>query len=464
MADPRNYMTFKCQAAAAQQQSALRNFGTAVGKIGDLEVLNSIGAGKIGQGLRTVASVSNTIRSGCGSLPSIIGGTIEKGAEWVLGQTGIAASMIDAVRQFNPGIANQAWGQAQSIYNQVKQGHFKATDIPGYLQDFQNLERLGRNIFTPETVQGTQSVDCLSSPYAMDLIAKAPKFKFMFVVSFVFEREYSMLMNIAEEVAFVVKRSTRPNIRFQTEDVNYYNFRTKVITKTEFEDMTMSFHDDMTNAGMEFYNAYRNAVSPITNLGSSDTIGLIDPENSGMDFQGLFKSQNIKTGIKHNLYSGSRGPLLGTNKEILKSVRLFHIYDGGRKMNVFQFLNPRIIEMALDDVDMSVSEGSEITLKFNYDSVYIHTGIAANAPLFTNGQNSLPGSQTGVLYPLRFNGSASAMNAAHATIPPYGYGTSGITQNCDPMNPISTSSNPRVPISGIGSGTGGSLSLNDFRE
>jgi len=455
MADPRNYITFKCQAAAAQQRSALKNFGTAVGKVGDLEVLNSIGGGKIGQGLRTIASVSNTIRGGCGSLPTIIGGTVEKGAEWVLGQTGISSAMVDAVRGFNPGIANQAWGQAKSIYDQVKQGRFKSTDIPGYLQDFQNLERLGRNIFTPGNVQGTQSVDCLNSPYAMDLIARAPKFKFMFVVSVIFEREYSMLMNVAEEMAFVVKRSTRPNIRFQTEEVNYYNFRTKVVTKTEFDEMSMTFHDDMTNRGMLFYNTYRNAMSPVTNLGGSDTVGLIDPENSGMDFKGLFRAQNPETSIKTSLYSGSRGPLLGTNKEILKSIRVFHVYDGGRRMNVFQFLNPRITEMALDDVDMSSSEGNEITVKFHYDSVYIHTNIPSNSPPFTNGSTMLPGSQVGAMYPLRFNGSASAMNAAHATISPYGYGTSGATQSCDPMNPITTSSNPLAPINGIGGALSG---------
>lgn len=106
-----------------------------------------------------------------------------------------------------------------------------------------------------------QSVECLNSPYALDLIARAPKHKFMFVVSFIFNPEYANLRDVANEMAFVVKKSSRPNIKFQTEDVNYYNFRSKFVTKTEFEEMNMTFHDDMTNNALDFYNAYQHHFS-----------------------------------------------------------------------------------------------------------------------------------------------------------------------------------------------------------
>ena len=59
----------------------------------DLQNLNSVGAGQIGQGLWTLASISGTIRSGCGSLPTSIGSSIESGANWVLNQTGIGTSV-----------------------------------------------------------------------------------------------------------------------------------------------------------------------------------------------------------------------------------------------------------------------------------------------------------------------------------------------------------------------------------
>ena len=59
----------------------------------DLQNLNSVGAGQIGQGLWALASISGTIRSGCGSLPTSIGSSIESGANWVLNQTGIGTSV-----------------------------------------------------------------------------------------------------------------------------------------------------------------------------------------------------------------------------------------------------------------------------------------------------------------------------------------------------------------------------------
>ena len=458
MADPRGYMTFKCNAAAASSQSSMRSFGNAVGKIGDLQVLNSIGGGKIGQGLRTIASVSNTIRSGCGSLPTSIGSTLESGANWVLDQTGIGSTVVDAVRGFNPGIANQAWGQAQQIFQKAKSGNFKLTDIPSSLQDLQNLERLGRNIFTPGGgASAGIGVDCLNSPYALDLIARAPKHKFMFVVAFTFTEEYSELMRVGEEMAFVIKKSTRPNIKFHSEDVNFYNFRTNIITRTEFEDMSMTFHDDMRNQSIQFYNAYRNAMSPITNMGSDDATGLIDPENSGLDFSNLINSQNlIHSTIKSNSYTAGRGPLVGDASSILKSVKLFHVYDGGRMMNVFQFINPRIIEMNLDELDMSSSEGNEVQIKFNYDSVYIHANIPANEAPFTDDTNALPGQQTGVMYPLRYNKSAGAMDAAHASVAPYG--GQGATSSCDALGGISNGITSGGGVAGALSSLGDNLS------
>lgn len=433
MADPRNYMTYKCSIAAASQSSGLRAFGNAVGKIGDLQILNSVGAGKIGQGLRTLASISNTIRSGCGSLPTSIGSTIESGANWVLDHTGIGSTVVDAVRGFNPAIANQAWGQAKTIFNQVKQGKFSMSSIPGVLQDLQNLERLGRNIFTGDGSSSMQSVECLNSPYALDLIARAPKHKFLFVVSFVFNPEYTQLRDVANEMAFVVKKSTRPGIKFQMEDVNYYNFRSKVVTKTEFEEMSMTFHDDMTNNAMDFYNAYRNAMSPITNLGKNE---LLDPESAGMGFDELFSNNNTdQIFIPNSGYAASLGPLSGNQTSLLQAIRVFHVYDGGRMMNVFTFRNPRITEMTLDELDMSESSGSEVGVKFAYDSVYIETGIDANSTEFTNGATFLPNSSTGAMYPLRYNMTPGAMSSALKAVQPYG--AQGATTSCDPLNGMS---------------------------
>lgn len=408
MADPR----FKCQVADAANQSALRAFGQAAGKLGDLNVVNSAN-GNVGRGLRTLASASNSIRSGCGTLPNSIGSSIESGANWVLGHMGITPSTLQAVNNINPAAANNAVAGATAIFNQVKSGKFKATDIPNYLQNFQNVETLARNIYTPATTTPIQGIDCLSTPYAIDLVSRAPKHKFMFVVEVHFNPAYEQISKYYP-IAFSVKSATRPTVKFATEDVNYYNFRTKVITRTDFEEVKMVFHDDFLDTAMGFYNSYRNAMSPITNL-DQDTV--LDMESRGMDFNNALVNNaytNIVNSIPANVYSASRGPLVGDAKHVLQWIKLYHIFESGNMVNVYTFINPRITDMSLDELNMAVAnEGTDMSFSFNYDTVYINTVSMKDL----TQDNIFNGQALGTAYPLRYNTDLATAQAAHAALP-----------------------------------------------
>lgn len=440
MADPRSNLfsikqcppqfASKSQAANASRTAERKEFFGALGKIGDLEVLNSVGAGKIGEGLRTLASVSNTIRTGCGSLPTSIGSSLDAGASWVLDNVGIARTTVDALSTFNPGIANQGLGQAKAIYERVKQGEFKTSDIPSVLQDLQNLERLGRNIFTPSTRDNKSlTARCAASPYATDLIARAPKYKFLFVVQFTYNDGYAELNEL--DFAFVVKKSTRPNISMQHEDVNYYNFRTKAVTKVMFEEMSMSFHDDTQNYATRFYTAYTRAMSPITNARE-----LHDPESLGMDFANSVVSNGvgelIEGTIQSNHYTATRGPLLNNQKQILKEVKLFHVFDYGQKMNVYRFMNPRITQFILDDVDMSVGDqGSEVSIRFNYDSVFVDLDVPMD-----DAEYAIADRSRNAVYPLRYNdGTATSAGSNGAPIDQPTNPTDSCSPQTDTRNP-----------------------------
>lgn len=446
MADPRTYTVKQCEpayaaksgASIASATSARRDFFNSVGKIGDIAALKDVGGGKIGSGLRTLASISNSIRTGCGALPTSIGQTIDSGANWVLEQTGIAPTVVDALKGFHPGIANQAYSQAKNIYTQVKKGKFKTRDIPNVIQDLQNLERLGRNIFTPSGSDGQTALGehCEASPYAVDLIARAPKYKFLFVVQFVPEAGYSPLGGQAYgplDMAFVVKRSTRPNLRYQSEDVNYYNFRTKVITRTEFEEMTMSFHDDTMNFGTQFYKSYMQAMTPITNLETVDSNLM---ESSGMNFGATQTYNQILDQIPADVGAASHGTLADDAKQIFKEIVLYHLFDNGNRMNVYRFFNPRINQLQLDDLDMSVgTEGSEISMSFVYDSVFIDPDVSVAD---NGGKYNLAQTQRGAVYPLRSN--ADGTNVPLAGIDPYGSVATSGSGGCDATNPLNTAS------------------------
>lgn len=452
--DPRNFTVKPCPAAYSQKSAAdigsavslRRDFGNALGKIGDLEVLNSVGAGSIGTGLRTLASASNSIRTGCGSLPSIIGDSVDQGANWVLSSIGIAPTVIETLNKLNPAIANQAWGQAKQVYENIQKGHFKVTDIPYYLQDFQNLERLARNIYTAgDDRLNSLSPMCEASPYAIDLIARAPKYKFLFVVQFTLASGYENLQDTMAGMAFVIKKSTRPKITYQSEDVNYYNFRSKLITKMEFDEMSMSFHDDILNNATKFYTAYTRAMSPITNLAPSRSTTGNAFEQLGLSFGNILNSKDPGTGVPTSNYAASIGPLAKENKQsIFKEISLYHVFDNGNQVTTYHFLNPRITQLIPDDVDMSVgNEGNELTITFNYDGLYVDT-----VPM-KQLDSTFRGAQKDAFYQLRYNDAASAAQGPNqGGIAPFGAPVSASDSCGSSMNKINTSPNPDLAIGG----------------
>lgn len=467
MADPRLFTVKQCQPAYLAKSGAAigaatdsrRTFANSIGKIGDLQVLNDIGGGKIGRGLRTLASISNSIRVGCGSIPTSIGSAIDSGAKWVMDTVGVPQVVSDAVRAFNPGVANQAYGQAKQIFSKVKQGGFKFSDIPDYMQDFQNLERLGRRIFTPGSgdVQSGASERCEASPYAVDLIARAPKYKFLFVVQFIANNAYKELGSELGplDVAFVVKKSTRPTLTYTTEDVNYYNYRSKAITKTEFSDMSMSFHDDNMNTAMQFYNAYTRAMTPITNVYGTQQDMLED--GYGLNFSDhVLTPKQIRDTMPANTYAATRGMLSGDHKSMFSEVRLYHVFDWGHRMNVWRFMNPQFTQLALDEVDMSVgSEGTSLDLTFVYDSVYLDPDVSMTN---NGGKYNLGETQRGAVYPLRYVGpnDAGGPNTKNAINP---YGAAPVASDaCSPMNPVNTSGTNNIGGLISGGGIGGAIS------
>lgn len=420
MADPRTFTVKQCStayaaksgAAIAASTTAKKNFLNSRNLPGDLATLSSSGS-KISNGFRTLTSVSDSIRSGTGTLPQSVGGSSQSGANWVLDTSGVGSNTVQSVSHFYPDLAQKTQTQAGEIFNSVQSGQFTPDVAASYMPSFQNMARLGQNIFTPSSgdVQSGVSERCEASPYAVDLIARAPKYKFLFVVQFIADEGYSELGGGDYgplDMAFTVKKSTRPSAKFVTEDVNYYNFRTKVITKTEFEEMSMSFHDDTMNIATQFYTAYLRAMSPITGIvpGAQTHSDLL--EERGMDFMdNTLRSNEIINAIDGNTYAATHGPLASDSKQVFKEIRLYHLFDYGNRMTVYRFVNPRILSLSPDEVDMSVgNEGNELTITFAYDSVYVD----ADVDLQTTTEYNLAQTQRGGVYQLSYNGTKGSTN------------------------------------------------------
>jgi hypothetical protein len=106
-------------------------------------------------------------------------------------------------------------------------------------------------------------------------------------------------------------------------------------------------------------------------------------EESGMRFEaGLGAGATPKQGLKDgggavaHQYAASLGPLGGSpsTKTILRRINLFHVFREGARMNVYSFMNPKITNLELDELDMADNGGgNEVSLQFVYDSVNIQT-------------------------------------------------------------------------------------------
>jgi hypothetical protein len=392
--DPRQFTVKPCpiqNKARANNASSKKTFLDNILKVGDLEFLNDTAAGGVAEGLRVLSKVSDSIRNGTSSVPGRegeetyntalgrIAGTaadaVTEGANAVLDTVGLNEA-YKTVGDLNPGVANRAYSQAEQIYERVKQGNFELSDIPNVFQDLQNLEILGRGIFTGGGKTAPARELCGATPYARDLIAYAPKFKFLFIVEVIPAPEYAQWADIFNEMAFVVKTSTRPRFDVEYEEVNMYNFRTRVPKRVEYPAMTMSFYDDNKNAAHHFYTAYMRAMSPIANAFTTDPqSGMY--EQSGMDFSRAPASSTFRENDPQTSgHSASLGPLLGTTTSIISEIRLHHVFDYGNKMNTYHFYNPRITSFSPSDLSqMETGEGTDFEFEFAYDGLYIRPNV-----------------------------------------------------------------------------------------
>lgn len=376
--DPRRFVVVHCdskaQARRQQLERSKRN-----GAITGLDKLAGIeGLGVIQEGLGTLVSAAGV---GGNEWENIVGGGVEGILTTVLGPQG-SNLVTGTLGKLNPGAVNKGVATAKIILDKVKRNDFNWRDIPQYLSDFKNLYTLGSMVADPYLNGAAQSnnpvVACSASPYAVDLVQQGVKFKFLFVVDIKFHPLYQNLSAVSP--AFVVKTADRPTIEYEYEDLNLYNYRTKVIKKASFSPVTFTFHDDEQNSAVAFYNAIMRVMSPIVNNYATGSYGQL-----GMEYDGAYVpstgSDAATQGINVYDHAASIGPLMGSAISPIQSINLYHVYNGGQNVNSYSFINPRVMNMALDQLDMSAGETTELKMEFSFDTVQITNNDASILPL-----------------------------------------------------------------------------------
>jgi hypothetical protein len=249
----------------------------------------------------------------------------------------------------------------------------------------------------------TQQSEIRSAPSTWDASSYAavlagatefrPKLKFLFKVQFFFEPKIvESFPDLAKnDFTFMIKSVDRPKVDFEYEDdVNEYNYRTKVLKKIRHRELTLTFMDDVGNNVFDFFRSLMMIYSPVTRgalLRDNDYSALPNGRSfevgSGMAFSGLNSIQETggnQIDVAHramvDTYAGNAITLIRVKQIFLDPTNMVN-KDKAISSNYYDFLNPRLVSFDLDDLNHESSDPNLLTMQFDYDWLEMtkNTGI-----------------------------------------------------------------------------------------
>lgn len=283
----------------------------------------------------------------------------------------------------------------------------------GAVEDFTRGTLGGPSTTAPGAPRRTVPLnEWVASSYAAALAGTnyRPKLKFLFKIQFIFKESILQAMEQqglidaerarrirGNEFTFMVKTVDRPKIDFEYEDeVNRYNFRTKVLKRIRHRELTVTFMDDTGNRVFDFFRLVMMAYSPITRRqllrdGSIDAVpdALSADLGSGMEFSGA------ATNLNDIAHRGALGTLGGSTTDLttlISTIRIKQIFidpQGGGENNrlagatkavSFDFMNPRVVSFDLDDMSHETSDPNLLTMQFDYDWMEMVDGGSLQGP------------------------------------------------------------------------------------
>lgn len=264
-----------------------------------------------------------------------------------------------------------------------------------------------------------------------------PKSKFLYTVAIEYNAAIKALLSASnggasndprtgsiymDKMVFGVKTASRPNPSVTYQDVNMYNYRTKVATKVDYGTATITFYDDVNNTAHDIYRLYLQTISPISNVANAiyapNFAGTaVNPQTGDPNVSSLGALPNGQEAglintvtVVHQMpldYSqasvSATGTLLTPPAGSSLSTQLINLLNpfqmpaapsAGNTVPVlaaaiqantvqYTYMNPKIINFTLDDLDMTQSDVTTVSLTFTYDTVYI-----ANVPIAFDLANS----------------------------------------------------------------------------
>lgn len=255
------------------------------------------------------------------------------------------------------GIKPSRTGKAGEIANNVKSFSALVGANEKGLSEASASQRAG---ITSEDPNGDRE------SYAQLLAKWHPKLPFLFIVQFEFNSAFKGLaQQNTVEFAVMVNKCDRPGYQINHDEVNMYNFKTHVPKSVTFPPIKMQFLDDVTSATMNFLIGYMRLISPITGLSTDDSRNRLEQGSFDYAQQSLSSSY---------FFSDNES---STSISILKNINIYHVTNGGKNMDKYTLIRPRIQEINFSDLTMETTSASVADLTINFDSVYTEPGLPA---------------------------------------------------------------------------------------
>ena len=198
--------------------------------------------------------------------------------------------------------------------------------------------------------------------------ALIPKPKFLFFVKFIQASnnvvtpgptvaDTNKYSDPAEGIVFQIKTIDKPKFNIKTETLHQYNKKRVIQTQIDYQPMTITFHDDVSDHVIQFWKDYYeyyygDARKINSNQWREDVVvkNFDEADGTGWGYVGQFAGGNAN------------------NKNFLERIELYQFY--GRQYTLISFVHPKISVFDHDANDYADGrEGQGIRITFDYEGV-----------------------------------------------------------------------------------------------
>lgn len=216
-----------------------------------------------------------------------------------------------------------------------------------------------------------------------------PALKFLFTVEFVFKnQDISMLSAFKkfdpnQNFEYMVRSIDRPSFTFEYQDINEYNFRSKVLKKVTKGPINMKLHEDV---GRKVYAFMRTILAAHLPTMRSNPAAIATSTATNAEMQPYSGRTGMNFGDNYFVSSGSLVPTdLGNVFQLIRikqySVRPDVPMQSAVNETVYDFFNPMITNLNFGNLSHDESAPCEVDLSFEYDILRSSTRTINESPV-----------------------------------------------------------------------------------